>query len=57
MIEVFFAEAAKYSLKLAKQEKNNSIVPSIGNVLFIGPHLDIEELSIGPNSRERQESL
>lgn len=57
MIEVFFSEDAKYSMKLAIHDKNNMKLGTAEDVIFIGPHLDIGDISITPEEPKRYKSL
>ena len=57
MLEVMFSEAAKYSMHRAILNKKNPLLKNSKDVVFIGPHLDIGNLSRGLEEVERQKSL
>lgn len=55
MIEVVFSEDARYTMNLAKKEKLDSKIGEA--ILFIGPHLDIGNISVNIDELERYQSL
>lgn len=57
MLEVCFSEATKYSMQSAKKKRSNLLTGNPKDIIFIGPHLDIGDISIQTNEIERQESL
>lgn len=57
MIDVFFSEGAKYSIKRAKEIKNNKTLQMVEDVLYIGSNLDIGRLSADPSDYKRQKLL
>lgn len=57
MLELVFSEAAKYSMKLAMQNKNNPLFAETKGLMFIGPDLDIGDISKDLGESERQQSL
>lgn len=56
MLELVFSEAAKHSMKIAMQKKN-PLFSDTKELVFIGPHLDIGDLSKDLENSERQQSL
>lgn len=57
MLELVFSEAAKHSMKIAMQNKNNPLFNDTKELVFIGPHLDIGDISKDLGNSERQQSL